>query len=224
MRLYTYLKNNGNLTKSEVIKLDNENLIKVNGEKKNLSYIIRPGDLVYIGKNKIDSVPFVYYLYNKPVGVICTNDKSVNNNIYERIGINTRIYAIGRLDKDSHGLIILTNDGMFTNSVIGKGNHLEKEYIVKVEKEINQDFINNIMKPVLIKNRLTLENKAYLIDDHTFGIILKEGMYHQIRKIVLLNNNKVIDLKRIRIGNVNISLLEKENKELIKIDNLKDII
>ena len=224
MRLYSYLKNNANLTKSEVTKLYNESRITVNHEKKNLSYIIRDGDFICIDEEEIKEVEYKYYIYNKPIGVVCTNNTLVNNNIKDITNINERVYPVGRLDKDSHGLIILTNDGKFTNYVIGRDSHIEKEYVVRVEKRINNIFIESIQKRVLLNNKLTLENKSYLIDDYTFGIILREGMYHQIKKIVRMNNNKVIDLKRIRIGNIKIDILENKNINLMEIANIKEII
>ena len=96
MRLYSYLKNNANLTKSEVTKLYNESRITVNHEKKNLSYIIRDGDFICIDEEEIKEVEYKYYIYNKPIGVVCTNNTLVNNNIKDITNINERVYKYSR--------------------------------------------------------------------------------------------------------------------------------
>ena len=194
MRLYSYIKNNANITKSEVNKIYKDGLIKVNGEIKNLSYIIRNGDIITINDEEIKEKELVYYLYNKPIGVVCTNSSEVNNNIKEITNIENRIYSIGRLDKNSHGLLILTNDGLFTNKVIGKDNHYEKEYIVRVEKKIDDNFIDSIKNEIKLDNRIVKPKDCYLINDYTFGIILLEGVYYEIRRIV-----KALRLKTIML-------------------------
>lgn len=224
MRLQTYVKNNGNFTKSETIKLQNENRILVNGNKVNLSYNLRINDIVTIDDVEIKNIPFVYFLFNKPKGIICTNDINVKNNIKTLINSDIRIYTVGRLDKESHGLIILTNDNMFCHDILDVDNHMEKEYIVRVEKKIDQLFINNIQKSIYIKDKKIKESIAYLVDDYSFRIILKEGKYHQIREMVKYNNNKVVDLTRIRIGSLKLEDFNLKENEIIEIKNMKELI
>lgn len=223
MRLQTFIKNNANKTKREVIDLYHEGRILVNGKIIPLPTELSDDDLVTIDGIKIDSIPYVYYLYNKPIGIECTNNLEKDGNIRKHLNLDMRVYTVGRLDKNSHGLILLTNDNIFCHEIVGK-HSVEKEYIVKVKEKIDQSFIDNIQKSVLIRDKLTKECSAYLIDEYNFGIILNEGMYHQIRKMVIINKNTVLDLKRIRIGALKIDDYNLNDDELIKIDNMRDII
>ena len=171
--------------------------------------------ITYKGK-VIDKEDFVYYLYNKPKGLVCTNDLTNKDSYLKTINLEKRVFCVGRLDKESSGLIILTNDGQYTNELLNPITHVEKEYIVKVKERIDQEFIEKVQKPVVLKGKLTKENKSYLIDEYTFGIILTEGKYHQIRKCVKLAGNFVVELKRIRIGKYSIESVQEG--EVLKID------
>ena len=217
MRLQSFVKNYGNYTRSEVIKLQNDKRILVNNKYKLLSYNLLDNDIVTIDNKVIKKIPYSYYLFNKPVGIICTNDINKANNIKSYLNIEERVYPVGRLDKDSHGLIILTNDNNFCNFILS--NKIEKEYIVKVKYKITDEFINKMENGISIRNKITKKCKIIKIDDYTFNIILNEGMYRQIRRMVISCNNTVIDLERIRIGNIKVN-----NKELLKVDNLPDIM
>ena len=222
MRLQTFIKNNANKTKSEVIKLFHEGRIKVNGRIIPLPTELDDNDLVTIDDQIIDRQDFVYYAYNKPIGIECTNDLNKKNNIRNHLNLPMRVYTVGRLDKASHGLIFLTNSNEFCDSIIGKNSQIEKEYIVTTRDKIDDNFINNITKSVVIRNKETKECSAYLIDDYHFKIILREGMYHQIRKMVIMNGNRVIDLFRIRIGNINIFDLNIKEDELRELNSYKE--
>lgn len=222
MRLQNYVKNNYNVTKSQLMDLYHDNRILVNDKLENLSYNIKDGDVVTIDGKVVNNINYVYYLYNKPIGVVCTNDTLVTDNIISKLNLSTRVYSVGRLDKISHGLLIITNDGEFTHKLLNPKCHIEKEYIVKVKNKIDKEFISKMEDNYLIKDKLTLNAKCKLIDDYTFSIILKEGKYHQIRIMVKRNNNEVVDLFRYRIGNITIEYLE--NKEIKEVSNLKDII
>lgn len=218
MRLQSYVKNYGNFTKSEVIKLQNQNRILVNNEFNLLSYNLKEEDVVTIDNKVLERIPYVYYLFNKPKGIICTNDIKKDNNIKSYLNIKERVYSIGRLDKDSHGLLILTNDNNFCHYVL---ENMEKEYVVRVKNIITNEFLDGIENGVLIRGKMTKKCVIKKINDYTFSIILKEGMYHQIRKMVIANHNTVVDLERIRIGNIT---LDACKGELTKIDNIKDIL
>ena len=224
LRLQTYIKNNANKTKSEVIDLYHQGRILVNGEIVPLPTFIKDSDIVTLDGIKIEMKHFVYYLYNKPVGIECTNDLNKKNNIRNHLSIGQRVYTVGRLDKDSRGLIILTNDNMFCNSIINHDNHVEKEYVVTVKKEISEEFINNIGKSIVLRGKETKECVAKKINDYQFSIILKEGKYRQIRKMVIYNHNRVVDLYRIRIGNLSIDKYNLKEDEIIKIDNMKEML
>lgn len=221
MRLMSYIKSYCGCTKSELIKLQEEGFILVNGEKKNLTYIIRDQDVVTVKDRIIEKVPNKYFIYNKPIGVVCTNDLNVKNNIISHLNLKDRLFCVGRLDKDSHGLLILTNDGVFSNKLINGKNHIEKEYLVKVKDKITDDFIVNMSKSVVLRGKTTKECVVNKIDDYTFSIVLTEGMYRQIRRMVKVNGNFVIDLYRFRIGNILINDLKEDEIRLINIDDIK---
>lgn len=220
MRLYLYLKNALDLTRSEVTKLNDDNRIVVNGKKVNLTYDVLDNDIVMVDDRIIEKEPFVYYLYNKPIGVICTNNKDYAGSIKNHLCIKERVYPIGRLDKLSRGLLILTNDAKFCHDVLS--THFEKEYIVKVEKVITDEFIKSMPDSIMICGKETLPCSVKKIDEYHFSIILREGRYHQIRRMVTYHGNKVVDLKRIRIGNIKLDTLEEGS--YIRINDLPNMI
>ena len=199
MRLYKYIKVNANKTQSEVIQLFEDKRIKVNDEFVPFTYLIKNNDVIKIDDEIIKAKKLQYFLYNKPKGII-SDIKNKDNSYINFINLDTKLMPCGRLDKDSEGLMILTNDGRFINDVLSNKKEYEKEYIVKVEKTIDDSFVENIKKPIIIKNKKTLPIKAYKIDDYTINMILQDGRYHQIRRIIKNSSNKVISLKRIRIG------------------------
>ena len=220
MRLYLYVKNALDITRSEITKLHEQKKILVNDTFVNLTYDVLDTDIVTVYGEVIKKVPFVYYLYNKPKGIVCTNNKEVADSIRNNLDIPFRVYPIGRLDKESRGLLILTNDSSFTNKVLS--THYEKEYIVQVKDRISDEFITNMPKSMVLRGKDTLPCKVEKVDDYHFLITLNEGKYHQIRRMVVARGNKVIDLKRIRIGNIKLDDLEEGSYK--KIDNLPNII
>ena len=168
MRLMSYVKCYLGCTKSELNKLQDDGLILVNGEKRNLTYIIKNNDIITVNGEVLLEVPNKYYIYNKPIGIVCTNDVKVSGNIYNHLNLENRMFCVGRLDKDSHGLIILTNDGIFSNKLINGKNHIEKEYLVKVKDKISDDFLKNMSKSVVLRGKLTKECLVKRVDDYTF--------------------------------------------------------
>lgn len=161
----------------------------------------------------LSKVPYVYYLYHKPVGVICTNNLNIKNNIINQVNLPYRVFCVGRLDKESSGLIILTNDGAFSNYLANSYENVEKEYIVTLEKPIDQKLLESLKTPITIRNKITKETIVKIINDNSFQIILTDGKYHQIRRLVIRGGNTVKTLKRIRIGKYMLNEL-KENEIL----------
>ncbi len=208
------LKERGNYTKSEIKSLILNNKVLVNNTIQSLSYIIKPNDVITVNGKILEKVPMVYYLYHKPVGVICTNKKEIPDSIVNKLSFEHRVFCVGRLDKDTSGLIILTNDGSFSNNLMSPISNIEKEYVVTVKHIITNEFINNMQKPILLRGKETLPAIVKKIDDYTFNIIIKEGKYHQIRRLVIYNKNTVITLKRIRIGKY--QLLDLKENEYIE--------
>ena len=215
MRLYKYIKVFAGITQSEVKSLYEDKQILVNDKLYPFSYNIKENDIVKLNGKIIKRIPFVYYLYYKPKGIL--SDISSDLNSYQfHIDKDIKLMPAGRLDKDSEGLMILTNDGAFINS-LSKSN-IEKEYIVKLEKNVDDTFLKNVVKPILIKSKLTKEMKVEKLDDYTIKLILTDGRYHQIRRSVKASNNKVTSLKRIRIGSYLISDMKQGELREIKKD------
>ena len=178
-------------------------------QHKILAYPLKEEDVVTVDGIILKEQELVYYLYNKPIGIICTNNPNFRDNLVQKLQIDKKIYPVGRLDKESHGLIILTNDGKFCHHILDEKHHIEKEYLVKTTNKITKLFIDKMQESFILRGKPTKKAIVKQIDEYHFTIILQEGMYHQIRKMVILSGNRVSDLLRIRIGN-------------IKIDNLKD--
>ena len=135
--------------------------------------------------------------FNKPVGVECTTDKENPDNIVDFIGYEKRIYPIGRLDKNSQGLILLTNDGSIVNNILKASNYHEKEYIVTVDKPVSEDFVEKMSKGVKILNQVTRPCIVKRNGKHTFSIVLTQGLNRQIRRMCQTLGYNVQKLKRI---------------------------
>lgn len=217
MRLYTFLKDKFNLTKSETREFLKEHEVLVDGITPTLLTLVDCNSEIKIDsiEYKVNKEEYVYLAYNKAVGVECTNNTNNPNSIINQVNFDRRIFCVGRLDKDSRGLIILTDDPSLPNLALNKDNHVEKTYICKTKELIDNKFIEMLKKPTMIDNKLTRECKAELIDSNTFKIILLEGMNRQIRKMCKKLGRTVIDLKRIKFGKYLLDI-EENNYKLIK--------
>lgn len=168
---------------------------------------------------------FIYIAFHKPIGIVCTTDqKREKDNIIDYINYPKRIFPIGRLDKPSEGLILLTNDGDIVNKILRARNQHDKEYIVTVNKPIRPDFIHKMRNGIPILDTITRKCFAEQISTHTFRIILTQGLNRQIRRMTEHLGYEVTKLKRIRIMNINLDipvgkwryLTKKEMQELNK--------
>ncbi len=222
LHLAKYLKMYANYTKSEVKNLIKEGRVLVNQEPQPLSYIIRDADIVLVDNKLITKVPLVYYLYHKPVGVVCTNNMEIKDNIISKVHLAYRVFCVGRLDKDSSGLVILTNDGFFAQRLMHAGEHIEKEYLVTVEKEITEELLDSFRSPIVIRGKKTSPAKVKKLDDKTLQIILTDGKYRQIRRLVVRGKNRVKTLKRVRIAHYQLNGL-KEN-EIVEFEEENQIL
>ena len=205
-RINKFLSEIGYCSRRAADKLINERRVSVNNKVIGLGIKVSFSDEVRVDgglvTNPKKKKKFVYLMFNKPVGVECTTDRNVKNNIIDFIGYPKRIFPIGRLDKNSEGLILLTNDGDIVNKILRTENNNEKEYVVYVNKKISSDFLSNMRKGVQLKNNLTKSCKVKKINNYSFNIILTQGMNRQIRKMCLKLDYKVKFLRRIRIINI----------------------
>lgn len=175
-------------------------------------------EIVYCGKavirNKKESV---ILLVNKPEGIVCTSEKREKNNIVDYINYPTRVYPVGRLDKDSHGLILMTNRGDLVNDILKASTYHEKEYVVRVDKEITADFIKRMSQGVYLDELevTTRPCEVKKLSKFTFLIILTQGLNRQIRRMCKACGYRVRDLKRIRIMNLMVdSIPEGQYREI----------
>lgn len=210
MRINKYISDTGFCSRREADKLIENGVVKINGKIATLGDKVIEGDKVFINDKplKLNSNK-VYIALNKPVGITCTTELHVKGNIVDFIGHKERIFPIGRLDKDSEGLILLTNDGDIVNKILRAENNHEKEYIVTVNKPITDDFIYGMSNGVEIEGKMTKKCLVEKISTFVYKIILTEGRNRQIRKMTAYFGYEVKKLKRIRIMNIKLDNLKK---------------
>lgn len=215
MRINNFISGTGICSRRKADLLIKDGKVTINGKLAVIGETVSPEDVVLVNGKKINSKEkHVYIAFNKPVGITCTTDTNIKDNIIDFIKHKERIFPIGRLDKDSEGLILLTSDGDIVNKILRSENNHEKEYIVKVDKVITDKFINGMMSGVKIynpvKNKYTITNKCkiYKINNYTFRIILTQGLNRQIRRMCSHFGYNVINLKRIRIMNIKLNDLK----------------
>lgn len=209
IRINKYLSEVGYCSRRAADKLLEEGRIKINGVIPELGTKISDDDVVEVDGKPIresEEKP-VYIAFNKPVGIVCTTDtKREKNNIVDYINHPKRIFPIGRLDKPSEGLILLTSDGDIVNKILRARNNHEKEYIVRVDKPINPKFLDKMRNGVPILDTVTKKCEVDKIDDMTFRIVLTQGLNRQIRRMCEYLGYEVKKLKRIRIMNIKLDL------------------
>ena len=208
-RINKFLSEVGYCSRREADKLIEAGRVTINGTIPEMGTKVAPNDLVEVdGKpvaNKKSS--FVYLAFNKPVGIVCTTDTRVEkDNIIDFINYHKRIFPIGRLDKQSEGLILLTDDGDIVNKILRASNNHEKEYIVTVDKPISQTFIDRMSNGVPILDTITKKCFVQKLDSFTFKIILTQGLNRQIRRMCEYLNYEGKSLKRVRIMNIKLDV------------------
>jgi len=208
-RINKYLSEVGYCSRRAADKLLEEGRITINGKIPELGTKVSDEDIIEVdGKTIRDSEEKpVYIAFNKPVGIVCTTDtKRERDNIIDFINHPKRIFPIGRLDKPSEGLILLTSDGDIVNKILRARNNHEKEYLVRVDKPINPKFLEKMRNGVPILDTVTKKCEVEKIDDMTFRIVLTQGLNRQIRRMCEYLGYDVKKLKRIRIMNIKLDL------------------
>jgi 23S rRNA pseudouridine2604 synthase len=218
-RINKFLSEIGYCSRREADKLIAAGRVTINGVIPEMGSKISENDVVAVDgvelKNTKDE--FVYLAFNKPLGIVCTTDTKVEkDNIIDFINYHKRIFPIGRLDKPSEGLILLTDDGDIVNKILRASNNHEKEYVVTVDKPISQTFIQRMSDGVPILETVTKKCKVKKIDSYTFKIILTQGLNRQIRRMCEYLDYEVQTLKRIRIMNIKLDVPVGEYRELTK--------
>ena len=226
-RLNKYLSEVGYCSRRKADTLIEQGRVTINGEIPEMGTKVSPEDEVRVNGELI--VPpkkeNVYLAFNKPVGIVCTTNPADKDNIVDFINYPTRIFPIGRLDKPSEGLILLTDDGDIVNKILRARNNHEKEYIVTVDRLINDDFIERMSNGIPILDTVTRKCEVEQISKYIFRIVLTQGLNRQIRRMCEYLGFEVVKLKRIRIMNISLDvpvgqyrhLTEKELSDLDKL-------
>ena len=209
-RINKYLSEVGYCSRRRADKLIEEGKITINGKIIKIGTKVNEGDNVEVQGQRIkksNKQKKIYLIFNKPVGIVCTTDRRVErNNIIDFIKYPKRIFPIGRLDKQSEGLIFLTDDGEIVNKILRARNNHEKEYIVSVNRPIDKDFIQNMGNGVEILETMTKNCFVKQLGPKKFKIILTQGLNRQIRRMCESLGYKVKSLKRVRIMNIKLDL------------------
>lgn len=225
VRINKYLSEAGYCSRREADRLIDKGRVTINGKVPEMGTKVKPGDSVEVDGKPVSNknVELVYLALNKPVGIVCTTDSGVEkDNIVDFVNYPTRIYPVGRLDKMSEGLILMTNDGEIVNKIMKSRNNHGKEYTVTVNKPITDDFIYKMGNGVPILDTVTKKCEVEKLSEKTFRIVLTQGLNRQIRRMTEYFDYRVVKLKRIRILNIHLEtpvgkwryLTKEELKEL----------
>lgn len=209
INLNKYISSTGICSRREAEKLIISGQVTINGKPTQLGNRVFEGDEVKINGELLKTKPKTLYIaFNKPIGIVCTTDSKEKNNIVDFINHPQRLFPIGRLDKPSEGLIFLTNDGDIVNKILRAGNNHQKEYIVTVDKQITDSFIDKMSNGIPILGTVTKKCSVEKINNTTFKIVLTQGLNRQIRRMCEYLNYNVTKLKRTRIMNVSLGKLK----------------
>ena len=226
-RINKYLSEIGYCSRREADRLIDQNKVTINNLVPEKGTKIKDGDIVKVEGVVVNkSVEPIYIALNKPVGITCTTDRNIKGNVVDFMDYPERIFHIGRLDKDSEGLLFMTNDGDIVNKILRAGNNHDKEYLVRVNEAITDEFIEGMKSGVPILDTVTKPCVVRRTGHKEFKIILTEGMNRQIRKMCDYFGYRVHNLKRIRIMNVNLDVEIGKWRDLtnIEIKNLKALV
>lgn len=203
MRINKLLSNYGYYSRKEVNRVIEEGRIIINGEIAKKGQWVEEDDEILLDGAPVVKKEKIYILLNKPRGIICTASKEKENNIIDFLNYSEYVFPVGRLDKDSEGLIILTNDGDFANTILSADNYHEKEYEVTLDREYDEEFLTKMSEGIEILGTKTRPCKLKRINEITFRIILTQGLNRQIRRMCKSLKYNVVKLDRIRIVNLN---------------------
>lgn len=225
MRLNKYLSDAGVCSRREADRQAQEGNVLVNGKPAVPGQKVYEKDRVlYCGKEVLPEEEKVVLLVNKPTGIVCTAQKKEKNNIIDFLDYPLRIYPIGRLDKDSHGLLLMTNHGDLVNRIMRAANRHEKEYHVTVDKEVTPEFLKGMSQGVPILDTVTRRCLVEKTGKCRFKIVLTQGLNRQIRRMCEYFDYRVTDLKRVRIMNLKLGGLESGAYRKITKEELAELM
>jgi len=227
-RLNKYISDSGYCSRREADKLIENNRVQINGQRPAIGTKVGPDDevsidgmVIYSGAaNKSDRV---YIVYNKPVGITCTTEQNVRGNIVDAVDHDQRVFPIGRLDKPSEGLILLTSDGDIVNKILRAENSHDKEYLVTVKQQIGTDFAEKMSSGIPILGTITKPCKVIPAGRNAFRITLTQGLNRQIRRMCEYLGYDVVTLKRLRIMNIELGKLRPGQWRNLTKDELSEL-
>ena len=202
MRINKLLSNYGYCSRKEVSRLIEDKRIIVNGKLCEQGQWVEESDDILLDGEKVQKKEKVYIALNKPKGIVCTSSREIKDNIIDFLNYKDYVFPVGRLDKDSEGLILMTNDGELANMILSSESYHEKEYIVTLDKDFDDEFLYKMSKGVSILGTVTRPCKLTRVNNNTFNIILTQGLNRQIRRMCKTFGYNVIKLERIRIVNI----------------------
>ena len=215
MRLNKHISDTGFCSRREADRLIAEGRVTVNGVRARVGAEVGEGDAVLVDGQKLQprtaakgQRKHVYIALHKPVGVVSTTESEIKGNIVDFVGHERRIFPIGRLDKDSEGLILMTSNGDIVNEILRAENKLEKEYLVAVNKEVTDEFLRGMARGVPIHGQTTLPCRTGRLGKFGFRVVLVQGLNRQIRLMAAHFGYRVKQLVRVRIGNVKLAHLK----------------
>ena len=209
MRLNKYISETGVCSRREADKWIEAGRVTLNGQAASLGTQVAEGDEVRVDGDSIGAKKKqVYIALNKPVGIICTTEAHIEDNIIDHVGYPERIFPVGRLDRDSEGLILLTNNGDIVNEILRSENNHEKEYLVTVDRPITDLSLRMMADGVKIMGEVTKPSKVARLNAQSFRIILTQGLNRQIRRMCSALGYKAQRLQRVRIMNIQLGNLQ----------------
>ncbi|MDR1225660.1 MAG: 23S rRNA pseudouridine(2604) synthase RluF [Prevotellaceae bacterium] len=204
IRINKYISETGLCSRREADTLVEQGRVTIDGRQAETGSKVLPGQVVKVNGRTVsnNAVQSAIIAYNKPVGIVSTTDPKEPDNIVHAINHPQRIFPIGRLDKDSQGLILLTNEGDIVNKILRAGNNHDKEYLVTVNKPVNQDFARRMQSGIPVLGVVTRKCEVTLLGKNTFKIILRQGLNRQIRRMCEYLGYEVTKLERVRIMHI----------------------
>jgi 23S rRNA pseudouridine2604 synthase len=225
MRLNKFISETGVCSRREADKWIEAGRVSVNGRTATLGTQVEAADEVRVDGRVIGApAQHVYLAFNKPVGITCTTERHIPGNIIDYIKHRQRIFPIGRLDKDSEGLILLTNNGDIVNEILREENEHEKEYLVTVDRDITDAFVRGMASGVRILGTLTKRCKVERVGKRQFRIVLTQGLNRQIRRMCEVFDYKVTALRRLRVINITLDGLKIGKWRELTRDEVKGLL
>jgi 23S rRNA pseudouridine2604 synthase len=224
LNLNKYISSSGMCSRREAEKFIKEGRVTINGKATQLGNRVAKKDIVKLDGRLVEPKnSSLYIALNKPVGIVSTTDERDTDNIIQHVNYPERLFPIGRLDKPSEGLIFLTNDGDIVNKILRAGNNHEKEYIVTVDKKVDEEFLAKMSSGIPILGTMTKKCKVEKVTDSIFKIVLTQGLNRQIRRMCEYLEYEVTKLKRTRIMNVELGYLQTGDWRELTEEELKEI-